>query len=215
MILLPDTADSRVFVELSSYAADLVEARHALSLAIRGLRDDTHLVEATQHLIGLATIAYCRTVLPSNVRGRLTDHIDLPAHLTGIHDQVRVYRNATVAHSQSELAVTYAIGVLEAGTLAVRDVMAATVIVPLPDHVIHEFLKLIESVELLLAHAIAPVRDRLRESLAETDPTEIDGLATPEIFEKWAHEFDPRTKRAGYPTGHTLYWQRAYDGNEL
>jgi len=213
MVMLPDTPDSRLFVELSSYAADLVEARHAVDLAIRGLAQDSPLAEATQPLIGQAAIAYCRTVLPSNVRGRLTNHIEIPSHLAEVHEQVRIYRNATVAHSQSELAVTYAVGVVEAETLNVRDVMATTVIVPLPEHLIHEFHGLIDSVEHLLDQAIEPVRNRLKRMLAEMTHSEIVTLADPQISEKWTREFDPNTKRAPYPAGHTLYWDRTHDIN--
>ena len=39
MMPLPDTPDSRLFVEMSSYASDLVEARHALNLAVRSLTE--------------------------------------------------------------------------------------------------------------------------------------------------------------------------------
>ena len=211
MVMLPDTADSRSFVELSSYAADLVEARHALDLAIGGLAQDSTLAEATQHLIGLAAIAYCRTVLPSNVRGRLTDHIEIPSHLAEVHDQVRIYRNATVAHSQSELAVTYAVGVVEAETLDVRDVMAATVITPLPEPLIHEFHGLINSVGRLLDQAIEPVRNRLKGMLAEMTHSDIVALAEPQISAKRTQEFNPNTKRTPYPAGHTLYWDRSDD----
>ena len=59
--------------------------------------------------MGLAAIAYCRTVLHSNVRDRLTDYVAVPEELVDLHSQVKIYRNATVAHSQSELAVTYAV----------------------------------------------------------------------------------------------------------
>ena len=97
--------------------------------------------------MGLAVVAYCRAVLHSNVRGRLTDHVDIPDELVNVHDRVKTYRNATVAHSQSELAVTYAVGVLDADTLRVRDVTGATVLVPLPNRVVRDFLALIDVME--------------------------------------------------------------------
>ena len=206
-VMLPDTPDSRLFVELSSYAADLSEARHALDLAIRGLADDHPLAEAAQPLIGLATIAYCRTVLYSKVRGRLADHIKIPDLLMSTHEQVRIYRNATVAHSQSELAVTYVAGVIETSTSRVRDVMGATVIVPVPEQLVEDFSRLIESVGLLLDDAIEPVRNRLGKVLTDMDPDEIAGLARPKVSEKFSREFEPNSKRFRYPAGHTVYWQ--------
>lgn len=134
-----DSPDSRLFIELSSYGSDLAEARHALDLAIRGFKEGSKLADATRHLVGLAVVAYSRAVLHSNVRGRLTDHVDIPDELIDVHKRVKAYRNATVAHSQSELAVTYAVGVLDSDTLSVRDVTGATVLVPLPNRVVREF----------------------------------------------------------------------------
>jgi hypothetical protein len=206
IVPLPDTPDSRLFVELSSYAADLVEARHALTLALRSLTDGSSLAEATQHLVGLAAIAYCRTATVSNVRGRLTDQIQLPDQLVEIHRRIRIYRNATVAHSQSELAVTYAIGVLEPTTLEARDVMAVTVLVPAPNQLILEFLALVETAEGLLDEAIEPLRERLKDSLARMDRADIEAITNPEIRHKQAPDFDPNTRRARHPTGHTIYW---------
>ena len=101
-----DSSDSRLFIELSSYGSDLAEARHALDLAIRGFKEGSELADASRHLVGLAVVAYSGAVLYSNVRGRLTDHGDIPDELIDVQDRVKAYRNATVAHSQSELAVT-------------------------------------------------------------------------------------------------------------
>src|SRR5665647_2700324 len=86
------------------------------------------MIDASAYLIGFAVVAYCRAILHSNVRGRLTDHIEVPAELMEIHNQVKTFRNATIAHSQSELSVTYPVGVLDAQTLEVRFVAGATVI---------------------------------------------------------------------------------------
>lgn len=73
-----DSPESRLFIELSSYGSDLVEARNALDLAIQGFEEGSVFADASQHLVGLAVIAYCRTVLHSNVRGCLTDHVAVP-----------------------------------------------------------------------------------------------------------------------------------------
>lgn len=204
-----DSADSRLFIELSSYGSDLAEARHALHLAIRGFEEGSDLAAARRHLVGLAVVAYCRAVLHSNVRGRLTDHVAVPDDFVQVHDLVKTYRNATVAHSQSELAVTYAVGVLDADTLRVRDVTGPTVLVPLPNRVVRDFLALIDVMERRLDLTIEPVRHRLMETLAEMDRRQVEAAVGPEITEKWAHEFNPRTKRPRYPSGHALYWDVA------
>ena len=206
-----DSPDSRLFIELSSYGSDLAEARHALDLAIRGFEEGSELADASRHLVGLAVVAYCRAVLHSNVRGRLTDHVDIPDELIDVHDRVKAYRNATVAHSQSELAVTYAVGVLDSDTLRVRDVTGATVLVPLPNRVVREFQALLDVMERRLDGAIEPVRHRLMKKLAEMDRSRVEAAVRPDITEKWAHEFNPKTKRPRYPTGHTVYWDVAAD----
>ena len=162
--------------------------------------------DASRHLVGLAVIAYCRTVLHSNVRGRLTDHVAVPEELFVVHDQVRTYRNATVAHSQSELAVTYAVGVLDSRTLEVRDVAGLTVVVPLPARWSSSSVALIDEMEHRLNDVLEPVRTSLMNGLAGMGLSQLRAAARPEIQEKWAHEFNPRTTRAPYPTGHTVYW---------
>lgn len=206
-----DSLESRLFIELSSYASDLGEAGDALDLAIQGSEKRSLFSDASRHLVGLAAVAYCRTVLHSNVRGRLTDHVAVPDELADVHDQVRMYRNATVAHSQSELAVTYAIGVLDSRTLKVRDVSGLTVMVPPPARMVLEFRGLVEEMERRLDEVLEPVRATLIEMLARMDPTQLRAAARPEIREKWAHEFNPRTRRARYPTGHTVYWDADAD----
>jgi len=138
--------------------------------------------------------------------------VGVPDELIDVHDRVKTYRNATVAHSQSELAVTYAVGVLDSDTLRVRDVTGATVLVPLPDRVVHEFQVLIDVMESRLDRAIEPVRHRLMKRLAEMDRNQLEAAVRPEIQDKWAHEFNPKTKRPRYPTGHTLYWDSAVGG---
>lgn len=206
MIPVVDSPKSRLFIELSSYGSDLAEARNALDLAVQGLEEGSVLADASRHLVGLAVIAYCRTVMHSNVRGRLTDHVAVPEELVDVHDHVKTYRNATVAHSQSELAVTYAVGILESDTLRVRDVAGPTVVVPLPKRVVLEFRGLIDEMERRLDEVLEPVRSSLMTTLEKVDRRYLEAVAGPEIQEKWAHEFNPKTKRGRYPTGHTVYW---------
>lgn len=205
VVTVPDSPDARLFVELSSFGADLSQARHALRLATEGGDD----VRAFLH--GYAVVTYCRTVLPSNVRGRLTDYVSIPEKLLDVHDQVRSFRNGTIAHSQSDLAVTYPFGVLDSQTLDVCDVMAGTVSSSLPRLVAARFETLVEVMETLLDAAIEPVRARLRCALGQIDPQLLIAADRPRIVERFEHEFDPRTRRRPYPTSHTVYWQ-ANDG---
>lgn len=212
IVAVEDSPDARLFIELSSHGSDLAEARHALELAIQGAKEGSALADASQHLVALAVVAYCRTVLHSNVRGRLTDHVNIPDELLDVHDRVKMYRNATVAHSQSELAVTYAVGFLHPETLTVRDVAGATVVVPLPNRVVHEFQELIDVMLRGLDEAIEPLRARLMKRLAGMDRSQLEAAMKPEVQEKLAHEFDPKSKRSPYPTGHTVYWEDVTSG---
>lgn len=207
LVPLADSHESRLFIELSSYGSDLVEARNALDLAIQGCEEGSVLADASRPLVGLAVVAYCRTVLHSNVRGRLTDYVAVPEELADVHEQVKTYRNATVAHSQSELAVTYAVGVLDSRTLEVQDVAGPTVLVPPPARMVLEFRGLIKEMERRLDQVLEPVRASLKNTLAGVEPSQLRAAAGPEIQEKWAHEFVPKTKRARYPRGHTVYWE--------
>jgi hypothetical protein len=208
LVTVGDSSDTRLFIELSSHGSDLAEARHALDLAIRGRDEGSALADASAYLIGFAVVAYCRTILLSNVRGRLTDHIDVPAELIEIHDEVRTFRNATIAHSQSELSVTYPVGVLDAATLEVADIAAVTVGSTLPWLVVQKFRTLVVAMEEGLDGAIQPVRARLESDLAQADPGVLVSGTRPEVLEKLAEEFNARTKRPPYPTGHTIYWER-------
>lgn len=209
VIPVGDSPESRLFIELSSYGSDLAEARDALDLAIRGLEAGSVLADASRHLVGSAVIAYCRTVMHSNVRGRLTDHVAVAEELVDVHEHVKTYRNATVAHSQSELAVTYAVGILDSDTLKVRDVAGPTVVVPLPNRMVFAFRGLIDDMERRLDEVLEPVRASVTRTLAGVDRSHLEAVASPEIQEKWAHEFNSRTKRARYPAGHTVYWDLA------
>lgn len=78
-----------------------------------------------------------------------------------------MYRNATVAHSQSELAVTYAVGVLDSRTLKVRDVAGLTVVLPLPARMVLEFRGLVGEMERRLEEVLEPVRASLMKTLLD------------------------------------------------
>lgn len=213
-VMVPDSADARLFVELSSYGADLSEARHALDLAREG-SEDSPLHEAEAYLIGFAALAYCRTFFASNVRRPLTDHIVIPGNLNDIHRLVGAFRNTTMAHSQSELATTFPIGVLDSETLRVRDVTAVTSSQTLPPPLVNRFRELVEVVDELLFDVTEPVRQRLIEELARSD---LAGMvaegARPNTINAPDADFDPRTKRLPYPTSNKLHWSPITSSSE-
>ena len=213
VVSVADSPDTRLFIELSSHGSDLTEARHALDLAVQGRQDDgSPLADASAYLIGFAVVAYCRTILHSNVRQPLTAHVDVPAELEGVHEQVRTFRNATIAHSQSELSVTYPVGVLDPVSLELSYVSGVTVTGPLPLYVVHQFRMLLDAMLEELDAVIEPVRARLESELRQADPHGLIARSRPEVQAKFPEKFNPRTRRPPYPTGHTLYWDQPADG---
>lgn len=92
LVIVPveDSPDARLFIDLSSHTADLTEALHALDLAISSRDHDSSLAEARVFLVGYAVGSYCRTILASNVRNRLTDYVDIPADLRTTHETRRL-----------------------------------------------------------------------------------------------------------------------------
>ena len=112
IVAVDDSADARLFIELSSHAADLTEASEALHWALQPGQDGP-LDNVKPYLIGFAAVSYCRCFLHSNVRTPLGDYIDMPPELMRTHERIKAFRNQTIAHSQSELAVTYPVGVFD------------------------------------------------------------------------------------------------------
>lgn len=208
VVMVEDSPDARLFIELSSHAADLIEAHHALELALQEHDSGSTLADASPYLVGFAVIAYGRSVLHSNVRGRLTDHVVVPGHLTDVHEQIKNFRNATIAHSQSELSVTYPTGFLDPSTLEVSHVSAVTMSSTLPIAVTQRFRILVEAMIDQLDQAIEPIRTRLEDGLRQINPDALLAGARPTVLTKAAEDFEPRSKRTRYPTRQTLYWDQ-------
>lgn len=211
MVAVADSPDARLFIELSSYGSDLTEASHALDLAMQGLEDGSPLADASAYLIGFAVIAYCRTFLPSNVRRPLTEHVRVPTEFAKVHEQVRTFRNATIAHSQSELSVTYPFGFLNPATLEVAHLSGVTISSTLPVYVLHRFRRLVDVMTKQLDAVIDPVRSRLESNLRKTDVHLLLAGPRPELPARFPEDFNPRSKRAPYPSGQTLYWDHPVD----
>ena len=205
VIAVGDSRDARLFIELSSHAADLTEASGALAAALRPEQDESW-SDVKPYLIGFAVVAHCRCFLNSNGRMPLGDRIVIPPAMIGTHESIRAFRNQTIAHSQSELSVTYPVGFLDARTKELQFVSALTVASTLPDSIAQNFARLIEVVLDLLDEVLDPIRGRLEELLRTADPETL--VAAPRGIDKMAYDFQPRSKRAPYPTRHPLYWDR-------
>ena len=77
----------------------------------------------------------------------------------------------------------------------------------LPISIAKDFAGLISVVLDLLDEVLDAVRGRLEQILRAADRKTLVAAA-PRAIEKMADDFHPRSKRARYPTRHTLYWDR-------
>ncbi|MEV1131836.1 hypothetical protein [Agromyces sp. NPDC049794] len=210
--LLPDSVDGRRFLDLMHFAgAELSPAVAALRLAAecREREED----DMAGFLVDFAVVSYCRAFLSSSVRRPLGENIEVPAQFAGIHEQVRTYRNTTVAHSQSELATTWPLVVTLASEPGRRRIWAPTLTQPLPPGVVGEFQTLVEAVleivetraeELLLeleAKIQPPVRLR-RASMIDAFPAELE------------RDFTARSHRRPIPTRQTIFWSLSEPSGE-
>lgn len=204
--LLPDSPDARRFIELSSHADDLSDARAALELALRGLRDrEEALIDAAAHLTGYAAVAYCRVFFRSTVRESLATEQYVPTEFREIHDLIATYRNRRVAHSQAELHSTFAfVGVH--GDEIVPSILALTTEQDIPAPIIERWLELIDHLLKVLAEEQNAAQARILEALSGVS---IDVIRTwPANVERTVRslgEFTARTSRGRYPTGWTLF----------
>jgi hypothetical protein len=156
---IPDSADTRLLVELTSHTNDLSEASHTLALALDAGGNSELWLPLTMH----AATAYSRPSAESKVRHRLDQmkqFSGIPAAMQPVHDMVRKYRNTTVAHSQSDLMLPIALALLD-DRGAVRDVIGVTFTHPMPLAVAEQFAELVDAVERLVEEATRPVTERL------------------------------------------------------
>lgn len=202
--VLPDTADTRLLVELTSHAGDLSEAAHALNCALTAGEGSELWMPLTSH----AVTAYIRPFIHSNVRSRLDEMSvvpAIPANLQPVHDVIRNYRNTTIAHSQSTLAMPVPVAILDAQGKGV-DVLGVSVIHQMPLAVAERFSDLIRTVEDLVEQATQPVLERLRTWLKGQDAATINSWELPEIIGALDSHFTAAHRRKRTPQ-FTAYWR--------
>lgn len=201
---VPDSADTRLLVELTSHATDLSEASHTLRLALDAGEDSELWLPLTMH----AVTAYSRPFAESKVRKRLDtmkQFSEIPEEVRPVHDMVRKYRNSTVAHSQSDLVMPIALALLD-DRGAVRDVVGVTIVHPMPRLVAQQFAKLVEAVEVMVDGAIAQATAKLKVDLARLSPEVVARWPAPERVEASDYEFSGDRARTRQPR-FTGYWR--------
>ncbi|KQX08180.1 MULTISPECIES: hypothetical protein [unclassified Leifsonia] len=202
---VPDTSDTRLYIELASYARDLADATATLEHAVQLQADG--LAELSDRLVDHAVLAYSRAFTHSKARGWLVHHLEVPRAQLDIHDQIRAYRNRTLAHSQSELATTWPTLVFDTQT-GTRHVMATTVVQPLPWELVTSFQALVDAVLAELDTLIDDVGTRIAETFGAMplESIELDNLR---VTDAPALAFDPKRERGRYPRSLTMYWSSA------
>lgn len=198
--MLPDNADSRLLSELSSYSDDLSEASDAIEQAFEAGHDSP----LWQPLTGYAVVAYMRAFAHSNVRAGLLAHVRLPDDLVETHDMIRVYRNTTIAHSQSELSMSLPLAMLTPeGT--VRQVVPITIRHNLPQSTARRIADALDRMSALVSDLIQPLAERLTAGYREADPDTIAGWPVPELDHERAERFTGNSRRRRQPR-FVAYW---------
>lgn len=201
--VLPDTPDARLLADLTSHASDLSEAAHTLGEAFAA-GEGSHLwLPLTSH----AVTAYVRPFIHSNVRTRLDEMPGIPAMpsaLKTVHDTIRKYRNTTIAHSQSDLAVPLPVAILDAKGQVV-DVRGISIIHQMPRVLAEGFSQLVSAMEDAVEEATQPVLERLRAWLKDETPETIRNWEKPEVAHATDADFTAAQKRTR-PPKFTAYW---------
>ena len=141
-----------------------------------------------------------------SVRTSLGDHIDMPPGMS----ETRGNQGLPELDGRPSAIGTYDHlpgWVVDTKTMELQYVSALTVASTLPDSIAKEIAKLISAAPSLLDEVLDPVRERLERALRTADPETLVAAA-PRAINKEASEFQPRSKRARYPTEHTFYWDR-------
>ena len=207
--MLPDTPETRLLTELSSYADDLSEAAAAMDLALEAGGESP----LWPPLTGYAVVAYMRAFVHSNVRSGLLTHLEIPDDLAETHSMIRTYRNTTVAHSQSQLSLSLPLAALTAEG-RVKTVVPITVRHNLPPSTASRISQAIERISALVDDLTRPLTEQLSDKYSSASPEMIATWPVPEVSQKDAEDFSAQSKRGRTPH-FAVYWDVDLDGIEV
>lgn len=212
LVVLPDSPDTRLLVDLTSHANDLSEAGHSLETALSS-GEGTELWEPlTSH----AVTAYIRPFIISNVRDRLDEMSEfpgIPRELMAIHELIRKYRNAKVAHSQSDLVMPLPVALL-GDTGEVRRVLGTTITHQMPLVIAERFAHLVGTMETVVDEIRQPVIERLLSWAESQTPEAVRNWEGPEVSASLDTEFTAARERKRRPH-FTAYWHVSPVDDEL
>lgn len=168
LVILPDSPDTRLLVELTSHANDLSEAAHSLGRALASGEGS----EVWEPLTSHAVTAYIRPFIHSNIRTRLdlmSEFPGVPSEYLPTHDMIRKYRNTTVAHSRSDLVMPLPVALVNDTGQVVR-VWGMSIIHPMPAAIAIRFADLLTTMETLVDDAMQPATERLHAWAQQQPP---------------------------------------------
>lgn len=197
LVVLPDSPDTRLLVELTSHANDLSEAAHSLGRAL----DSGEGSEVWEPLTSHAVTAYIRPFIHSNVRDRLDQMPQfpgLPLDVLATHTMIRKYRNTTVAHSQSDLVMPLPVALLNEAGQVVR-VWGMSVIHPMPAAIAVRFADLLTTMETIVDDAMRPVNERLLAWARRQPPATSRQWQGPEVTYSTDDDFNGARRRTRIP----------------
>ena len=198
--MLPDTPDSRLLAELSSYSDDLSEAGQAIDQALEAGHDSL----LWQPLTSYAVIAYMRAFARSNVRPGLLAHVPIPDDMVDTHDMIRGHRNTTIAHSQSELSMSLPLATLTPeGT--VRQVIPITIRHNLPQTTARRIADAVDRMCALVAEKIEPLAERMTAEYRDASPGRVADWPVPDLDHEHADRFNAQSTRRRQPR-FVAYW---------
>lgn len=212
LVVLPDSSDTRLLVELMSHANDLSEAAHSLGRAL----DTGEGSDVWEPLTSHAVTAYIRPFIHSNVRVRLDQMPEfpgMPLDVLATHTMIRKYRNTTVAHSQSDLVMPLPVARLNE-TGQVVHVWGMSVIHPMPAAIAIRFADLITTMETIVDDAMRPVTERLLAWAQVQPPATIGQWQGPEVTLSTDDDFNGARRRPRIPrfTGYLHVEEHHDDG---
>lgn len=203
LVVLPDTPDTRLLVDLTSHANDLSEAAHSLGIALESGEGSELWEPLTSH----AVTAYIRPFILSNVRVRL-DHMPefpgIPPELVATHEMIRKYRNAKVAHSQSDLVMPLPVATLDDAGQVLR-VWGTTITHQMPWVIAERFAHLLMTMETIIEEVTQSVAERLHTWAQTQTPEAIGRWQGPEITDSIDDDFNAVRDRKRSPR-FTTYW---------
>jgi hypothetical protein len=133
----PSSETSVKLVELTGFIADLYHAEDALRRVIEideGEATDDMLLRS--HFVTAAVVSYWRCFTSSS-RRTLDDYVSVPGELIELHEELRVYRNRTVAQADSGLVGTH--------VLSVDPAASGTIYVTMPAERVTQMGKLVDA----------------------------------------------------------------------